>query len=216
MTTRQGPVALVDMDGTVADYDTGLRVHMERIRAPEESGPVLIHGAKEEQPEHYRERVRLIRNQAGWWKNLLPLPDGFQIVDMLKHLGFEVHVLTKGPKDSPNAFTEKVCWCKKFLPGVPVTVTADKGLVYGKVLVDDWPPYVEAWLAARPRGLNIMPDRPWNQGFEHSNVVRARTYPDGHPSAGKLSNYDEVYAALKAAHSRQGGAPLALENHCLP
>lgn len=203
-------IALVDMDGTIADYDTGMRVHMEDIRSPEETGPLLYHGAKEEMPEFYRNRVKLIRNQAGWWKNLLILPDGFQIVEMLKNLGYVIHVLTKGPKSSPNAFTEKVCWCSKHMPGIPVTLTEDKGMVYGRVLVDDWPPYVESWLKSRPRGLNIMPDRPWNQGFEHPNMVRAKLYPDDHPNARMLSNYDEVFSALKAAFSREAGEPLVL------
>ena len=205
-----GPIALVDMDGTIADYDTGMRVGLEALRSPEETGPVVIHGSKADMPEHYRARVKMVRNQAGWWKHLLILPDGFQIVEMLKNIGFEIHVLTKGPKSSPNAFTEKICWCKRHMPGVPVTLTENKGLVYGRVLVDDWPSYVEAWLKFRLRGLVVMPDRPWNQGFEHPNVVRARLYPDDHPNARMLSNYDEVFEALKAAFAREEGAPLVL------
>lgn len=203
-------IALVDMDGTIADYDTGIRVEMEKVRSPEETGPAVIHGVKEDQPDFYRNRIKMIRNQAGWWKHLMILPDGFQIVEMLKSIGFVIHVLTKGPKSSPNAFTEKVCWCKKHLPGVPVNLVEVKGMVYGRVLVDDWPPYVETWNKTRPRGLVIMPDRPWNQGFEHPNMIRACTYPDGHPNAGMLSNYDEVFEALQAAFSREAGAPLVL------
>jgi len=204
-------IALVDMDGTIADYDLGIQVNMDLIRSPEETGPTVFHGVKEDQPDYYRNRVKMIRNQAGWWKNLLTLPDGFQIVGMLKKLGFEIHVLTKGPKSSPNAFTEKVCWCKKHLPGVPVMLVENKGLVYGRVLVDDWPPYVEAWLKARPRGLVVMPDRPWNQGFSHSNVVRAYVNSTpGDEQEGLLANLEEVYIALKSAYDRVEGQPLTV------
>jgi 5'-nucleotidase len=53
-----------------------------------------------------------------------------------------------------------------------VTITMDKGLVYGKVLVDDYPEYALRWLKWRKRGLVIMPNQPWNQGFEHPQVHR--------------------------------------------
>ena len=38
--------------------------------------------------------------------------------------------------------------------------------------MDDWPEYIKPWLEWRPRGLVIMPDQPWNQDFEHPQVVR--------------------------------------------
>ncbi len=44
--------------------------------------------------------------------------------------------------------------------------------MYGKMLTDDWPNYMIRWLEWRPRGLGIMPAQKWNEGFEHSNVVR--------------------------------------------
>jgi hypothetical protein len=40
------------------------------------------------------------------------------------------------------------------------------------VLVDDYPPYVQRWLAWRPRGRVIMPAHAWNAGFSHPNVLR--------------------------------------------
>jgi 5'(3')-deoxyribonucleotidase len=202
------PVALVDMDGTVADYDTGIRWYMDDIRSPEETGPEVYHGFEEPEPDFYRARVVLIRNQAGWWRNLMPLPDGLQIVRMLEDLGFEIHVLTKGPKTSPNAWTEKVEWCKKHLPEIPVTIASDKGLVFGRVLVDDWPPYVVDWLKFRPRGLVVMPDRPWNQGFEHPNVVRAFVNQNGARCSHLLTNREEVFERLQRAYDRVDGEPL--------
>ena len=71
------------------------------------------------------------------------------------------------------AWGEKLEWCRLHLPeDVQVTLTEDKGLVYGRVLVDDWPPYVLRWLEWRKRGLVIMPAREWNEGFEHRQVIR--------------------------------------------
>jgi len=187
-------IALVDMDGTVADYDSAMERDLAPLRSPEETGPVVIHGAKEEMPDHYKARVKLIRNNAGWWKKLGRLDDGFRVVDMMRRIGFEVHVLTKGPKNSPNAWTEKVCWCQKHMPGDLVTISSDKSMVYGRVLMDDWPPYVLPWLKARPRALVILPDRPWNQGFEHERVIRYTG-----------NNDDAIFSALQLAFKRKDG-----------
>lgn len=108
----------------------------------------------------------LIRAQPGWYYDLEPIPFGFQIVDYLRKMGFSIMVLTKGNRYMKNAWTEKVEWCKKYIPDAKVTITEDKGLVYGKVLVDDWPDYATRWLSHRPRGIVLMPKKPWNKDFK--------------------------------------------------
>lgn len=170
MEQRNGLVALIDMDGTVADYDTALQRDLRLLLSP---GEVLAlpYAEKEEQP-YLKQRIRLIRNQPEWWKNLTPIASGLQIVEILRKLGFSLNVLTKGPRSNPNSWTEKREWCQKYLPDALVTVTEDKSLVYGKILVDDWPSYVTSWLKWRPRGWVIMPAHPWNLSFEHPRVIR--------------------------------------------
>ena len=76
-------------------------------------------------------------------------------------------------------------------------VGKSKGGVYGRVLVDDWPGYVEDWLAHRPRGLAIMPAHPYNEDFKHPNVIR---YLTRDARSNRL-----VGAALKAAFHRKEG-----------
>lgn len=180
---RIGLVALVDMDGTLCDYDGAMAQGLAEIRAPGEVGPVE---AEEREPAWMRARVSLVRRQPGWWRRLARLERGFEVLAELQALRFEIHVLTKGPAGAPSAWTEKLEWCQENLPGVPVTITMDKGLVYGKVLVDDYPPYVERWLEWRPRGLVIMPAQPWNEGYRRDRVLRY----DG-------TNLDAVRAALR-------------------
>jgi FMN phosphatase YigB (HAD superfamily) len=164
-------IALVDMDGTLCDYDGALRAGLLQLRSPGESEEPVGH---DDGPPWLEARKNLIKRQMGWWRNLARLEDGFYLIARLKWHRFRLVVLTKGPFNTTSAWTEKVEWCREHLPGVGVTLTEDKGLVYGKVLVDDWPPYVERWLTWRPRGLVIMPDRPWNQGYTHPNVFRFR------------------------------------------
>lgn len=168
-------VALLDMDGTVADYDGQLRADLLQMAAPGEEVP---EGYLGNLPPHMEARIKVIRRQPGWWRGLPKLLVGFQIVSALRHLNFSLHVLTKGPQSATSAWTEKVEWCKEHLPDAQVTITQDKSLAYGRVLVDDWPPYVNGWLRWRPRGLVVLPAHPWNSDFSHPNAIRYRGSED--------------------------------------
>jgi FMN phosphatase YigB (HAD superfamily) len=163
------PIALFDLDGTLADYDSAMRRDMRLLQSPGETewSPHI-----ENEPEYLRERAKIIRRQPGWWEFLDKYPPGFEILSVARELKFQCHVLTKGPSSASASWTEKLEWCMKHVPDLLVTVTQDKGLVYGKVLVDDWPPYVSRWLEWRPRGLVIMPAHPWNERFAHECVIR--------------------------------------------
>ena len=166
-------IALIDMDGSVADFDSAMQRDLESLRAPGEE-PYVAGPGQENTPPHIKRRKSLIKQQPGWWRGLARHEPGFLLVKLLRDLEFQLHVLTKGPWNTTSAWTEKVEWCREHLPDAQVTITEDKGLVYGKVLVDDYPPYVEAWLAHRPRGLVLMPAWPWNVGafVDHPNVIR--------------------------------------------
>jgi hypothetical protein len=164
---RSKLVALVDLDGTLADYDTAITRDLEPLLAPGEENTRASHALP-----HIRARIKLIRSQPGWWKKLKLLEGGFKMLDLLRSLDFSLNILTKGPSSNINAWTEKVKWCQCHVPDAAITITQDKSLVYGKVLFDDWPPYVTAWLKYRPRGLVIMPAHVWNRDFEHPQVIK--------------------------------------------
>lgn len=176
-------IALLDLDGTLADYDAAMIRDLNLIRSPGEPEELVPHRSDE---AYMKARAKLIRSQPGWWLNLDPIKSGFDVVELLKKHGFNLHVLTKAPHSVDAAWTEKVLWCKRHLPDVDITISQDKGLVYGKVLMDDWPEYIEAWLKHRPRGLVIMPSRRWNLEVNHPQVIRY----DG-------TNLDEVNQRLQ-------------------
>lgn len=163
------PIALFDMDGTLADYDAAMVRDMRLIASPYEPEWTREVG---NEPEYIKARIDMIRARPGWWHNLEKYPPGFEILNEAKALKFQCSVLTKGPKRAVAAWTEKATWCANHVPDLPITIAQDKGLVYGKVLVDDWPDYVTRWLEWRPRGLVIMPAHPWNNGYVHKNVIR--------------------------------------------
>lgn len=154
------PIALIDLDNTVADYHHAMQRDLGLLASSSEE---IMHSYEDgKEPPWLKARIQLIRNQPQWWRNLPLLPAGMAIVNLQRDLGFDLHVLTKGPFKHPAAWTEKVQWCREHIPDAKVTITEDKGLVYGATLTDDWPPYGISWLRWRPRGLLIVPAQPWN------------------------------------------------------
>lgn len=166
-------IALLDLDGTLADYDAAIRRDMNAIRSPyEPEYGELVSFHKDDMPAYMKARAKLVRSQPGWWLNLARLERGFEILELLKKYEFELHVLTKAPHSVASAWSEKAQWCMSNLPGIDITITQKKDLVYGTILFDDWPPYVIEWLKHRPRGLVIMLEQHWNKGFFHPQVVK--------------------------------------------
>jgi len=168
-------IALIDMDGTLADYTGVLHEELEKLASPDEPPvPEDFH----EGPDWLKRRAEIIKKQHGFWRNLPKVPEGFQVLQLLQDLKYEPMILTKGPTRTTSAWTEKRDWCHEHLPGTKVTITEDKGLVYGKVLFDDFPPYILRWLEWRPRGKVIMLEHPWNYDFKHEQVFRFRGSKD--------------------------------------
>jgi len=164
-------IALFDMDGTLCDYEKGLIESLEKLRSPLEQP--LKETLSFDLPDYLRARSDLIRSSSKWWAYLPQFNLGFIIWQNARAYGYRCMVLTQGPKDNPHAWAGKKMWIDKNLgENVDITITRDKGLVYGKILVDDWPPYITRWLEWRPRGLVIMPASKINGDFEHPQVIR--------------------------------------------
>ncbi len=187
-----GPIALVDLDGTLCDCAGALARALFEIRGPAEN-------ARDENSAdplpHIVARRRMVMSTPGFWRSLDPLPLGFQLLDVLHQQGFQTHILTKGPANQPLAWMEKFDWCRRHVPHLPVIMTEDKGLIHGEVLVDDWPAYIARWLHWRPSGLVIVPAQPWNADIAARFPVNSIRY-DG-------TNLDDVRGRLAAIH---GGA----------
>ena len=193
---NQRPLALFDLDMTLADYEGRLRADLDRLASPGDPPIGPIHGGL---PPHIEARKHAITSTPGWWLGLDRYQPGWDILGVAVELGFRIAALSKIPY-LPLAAAEKLQWADRHLTGVPkfkgLTVChGSKGAFYARVLVDDWPEYVSDWLRWRPRGLAILPVHPHNQGFSHPNAIRF----DG-------SNLDEVRTRLEAARDRKVGS----------
>jgi 5'-nucleotidase len=162
--------ALVDLDGTIADYEGSLRSKLAPLMSPGERE--VSEADFRDPPPWIEARMDLVKSQPGFWRGLPRIEDGFRVLELIVASGFRTSILTKGPKKAKLAWTEKVEWCEENVPHLRVTVGHDKGLVYGRLLFDDYPVYIQRWLKHRPRGVVLMLDAPINHGFEHPQVIR--------------------------------------------
>jgi 5'-nucleotidase len=178
-------IALIDLDGTTADFDGEMSRRMLPLYSPGETTYDEVYDGV---PPHIEARRDLIKHTPGFWEGLPRVELGFHVVEYLRETGYQLNVLTKCSKRNAPAWAEKINWCCKHLPDASYTITELKSLVYGRVLVDDYPPYFLLWLEVRPRGVVISVAHPWNEGIKHPRVVRY----DG-------TNMAEVRAAIDLA-----------------
>lgn len=187
------PVGYFDMDNTLFDYEGQMRRDMEKLLAFCETLPDNLW---DESMPYLKARMDLIKSVPGWWRNLPKFQLGWDVYEVAKALGFDINILTKGPKSKPHAWAEKVeCITKHFGCDISIDIVGStKKRAWGLFLVDDYPEYVKGWLQHRPRGLVVMPAQPYNLQFKHPNLIRY----DG-------SNIEEVRKALTAVRLRRPG-----------
>lgn len=162
----ENPVALFDMDNTLVDFSAGLAREMSKLEAPSEKWDYKNYD-QDSEPLYMRDRRRLVKSKPGFWSGLPIYRPGYQLLDLAHEIGFRIVIFTKLPTHEPIAAKEKIEWCHEHLSHIPhdISLVSDKGLHYGKLLVDDWPPYVSSWLSHRPRGHVIMPYHLYNASF---------------------------------------------------
>lgn len=203
-------VALFDLDGTLANYAEAMYRDLQSVKSPNEN---LYEIYNHNLPEWYKARMKMIRDIPGWWEKLNKIDLGFQLLEAATEIGFVIHVLTKGPSSATAAWSEKLRWCQKNLSDdVCVTVTQDKGLVYGRVLVDDYPEYQMQWLKHRPRGLAVVPVDKQNRHFNQDTARRSAELQgwnhEPHVICYDGSNLTEVLDGMQAAYERAPKEPL--------
>lgn len=182
--TASDKIALFDLDGTLADFVAGMRKEMIPLHSPGESWDYDTYD-QENEPDFMRARRRLVKNRPGFWRNLPLYQPGFKLLTLAVNIGFHITVFTKAPRNQPSAFAEKAEWCIEHLSpllganGYDIAMVTDKGGTYGRLLVDDWPSYIERWLQHRPRGKVVMPAHGYNKNYvRNGQVIRCGVDPE--------------------------------------
>lgn len=178
MRKDQERIALIDMDGTIADHDAGVAQFYDDMRDPNDPydwASITRQYGRDDVPDYLWARVDAIRRQEGWWRNLPRMDLGFEIVDVLREFDFDFHIATKAPSSNPFAWTQKVEWARENFPEADIHITDKKSLLYGKLLVDDFPDFAEEWIKHRKRGMVIMPAHDINQRFDDIEDVYMET-----------------------------------------
>lgn len=155
-------IALFDMDDTIVDFQGTLRRRLLKTMGPNETFPTDIWNM----PDYWYERAQAIKKEPGFWHNLPQLQWGTDVMNMAREIGFDIHILTKGPAAGSLAWKEKVDWVHDHLNDVTLHITEDKSIAYGRVFVDDYFPFMKLWLEHRPRGLGVV-----NYSSNHSQLV---------------------------------------------
>ena len=204
-------IALFDLDGSLVDYDAKMLYDLDNLMSKADREELSIerktldHVYYFERPTWLKRRIKVISNQTGWWEGLNRIETSFKVLELAVKMEFDIHILTKGPTSKPAVWKEKVVWCNKNISwDHKITITQEKGLVYGKVLFDDYPDYIKEWLKWRPRGLVIMPKRPGpaQENFSHPNVIRYDGY--------NLESFEEVERVLSIVSQRKSQEELYL------
>jgi 5'(3')-deoxyribonucleotidase len=104
-------IAMIDMDGVLADFELGQRMFGNHHKNP------------------------------GFFAKLKPLPGAIRAVKLLQRNGFDVYFLSRAPYDTPTAWAEKLIWCKTYFPEPEfvnkLILCAHKNLIKGDILIDD-------------------------------------------------------------------------------
>jgi 5'-nucleotidase len=156
------PVALIDLGDTLCDCNRAINEKFGDLNESTRDEPLTF------SPETLERRRRLVMETPGFWRTLPKNVLGFELLGLLRESGFELQILSKGPREVPQVWADKVYWCRTNVPDLPVTITDDKSQVFGNVLVDDWYPYVLRWQQRWPDGLGILPAHPWNGDIDLS------------------------------------------------
>lgn len=161
---------LVDMDGVIVDFE---KRFFDRWRFLHPEKPYIdlrtrtLFYIKDEYPKEYREFVKAIQEEQGFFENMEPIPGGIEALHEMKEQGHQVFICTSPLTKYENCVGEKFAWVDKHLgrKWVPrVVLTSDKTIVQGDVLIDDRPEIVG--VEKHPAWEHILYDQSYNRNVE--------------------------------------------------
>jgi len=174
MKAKRKPIFLFDMDCSLFDYQSSM---ISRLNEMAENDTNIVADKENlwqlDNDLKFKVKIDKIKSTPGFWRDLPPIENGFEIYKHVKTLGFKIEILTKGPRRFPNAWGEKLECCQKhFGEKVNVNVVTTKKLFFGDILYDDFPSYLSDWLTFNDSSIAIMPVYHSNNKYFHNRLIR--------------------------------------------
>jgi 5'-nucleotidase len=166
---------LVDMDGVIADYDGELLQrwrsrHADKFYIPLEERTTFY--VKDNYPEELKPLVAEILLEAGFFRNMLPVPGAKEALEEMQARGLEVFICTSPLSSYKNCVLEKYEWVEEYLGPSwvrQIVLTKDKTIIKGDILIDDKPLITGA--EEHPEWEHILYDRPYNKGVHRRRIT---------------------------------------------
>jgi len=111
-------ILLCDLDGTIANYDKALYAELKKLMTRESFNrlPKSLH-FENELPIWLLNLKHRITQKPGYWRNLEKIKPGFHVLNMARDIGFDLRILTKGPRSKPSSWTENE-------PAIPIATSS--------------------------------------------------------------------------------------------
>jgi 5'-nucleotidase len=132
-------VVLLDMDGTVVDWDTGFRQAWADRSTIDRTKSYAMEDCV---PAEFKEEAKQVMMSPGFFRHLPPFPNALEAVKKMEQAGFQIWFCTSPLLGHPTCCQEKLEWVQEHF-GLEyvkrVILCQDKTTVRGDILVDDKP-----------------------------------------------------------------------------
>ena len=144
VTTVRKPVVLIDMDGTIADFDARVYAlmvarHPEVKLPPFEQRAYPLSGSL---PSGQRPLLAALFAEVGFYREMVPVEGAVEALHQMVAAGIEVRLCSSPLGTSPICASEKIEWVIAHLGQSwynRLILTRDKTLIRGDFLIDDAP-----------------------------------------------------------------------------
>lgn len=166
---------LVDMDGTIADFDQEFlqrwrKHHPDKFYVPIEERTTFY--VRDQYPDELRSLVSEILLASDFFEVMTPVPGAKQALEEMSASGFEVFICSSPFTNYNNCVLAKYKWVENHIGTSWVNriiLTKDKTLIKADYLIDDKPVITGA--ESSPAWEHILYDRTYNRHINKRRVT---------------------------------------------
>ncbi len=161
------PIMLLDLDGVLADFDTGFKALWEAYKGNDIPAlePALRRHFRivDDYPAHVQPEVEQVIQRSGFYAALPPMPGAIEAVQHFTIEGYSLWICSSLPSGNNQAAADKLTWIRHHLGASMlkrVIFTADKTLIQAHLLIDDCP---NVQGIRKPDWQQVLFNQPYNK-----------------------------------------------------